>query len=156
MDPHPLIVRWALLASVAWAIPACKDVRPAAGPAPSAGVAVAGTTVLPRPLPLDTPSSKKAGAALFLRACSHCHGDGGRGDGPAGRACDPPPADFRDDARLAGLTDAAIFERLTVGKAGTCMPSFKASLSEDERLLLVRQVRWLAAERRTDVSGGAL
>lgn len=32
----------------------------------------------------------------FQGVCSTCHGTGGAGDGPAGAALDPPPADFTD------------------------------------------------------------
>ncbi len=90
---------------------------------------------------------------MFLKACSHCHGDRGRGDGLAGKACKPPPADFQDAERLSELSDAEIYARLTHGKDGTCMPSFKASLSDGDRLVLVRQVRRLAAP--VPVSAGA-
>ena len=103
--------------------------------------------MLPKPVPPDDPASEEAGAALFLKACSHCHGAQGWGDGPAGKACDPLPADFRDDERLDKLSDADIYQRLSHGKEGTCMPSFRASLSDDDRLLLVRQVGRLQAAK---------
>jgi mono/diheme cytochrome c family protein len=34
------------------------------------------------------------GRDLFLRYCASCHGVGGKGDGPAAAALQPPPADL--------------------------------------------------------------
>ena len=100
--------------------------------------------VLPRPLPPDTEEVRRAGAALIVKSCAHCHGAEAAGDGPAGEACDPRPADLRATPRLRGLSDAQLYARLTHGKAHTCMPSFEAALSVDDRLRLVRHLRSLA------------
>ena len=35
-------------------------------------------------------------AGSFGTVCATCHGPGGQGDGPAGAALDPPPANFTD------------------------------------------------------------
>ena len=45
------------------------------------------------PFPL-TKESVVAGRTTYETACSTCHGDQGRGDGPAGLALNPPPADL--------------------------------------------------------------
>ena len=34
------------------------------------------------------------GKKLFVMNCSSCHGNGGKGDGPVGKALNPPPRDF--------------------------------------------------------------
>src|SRR5262249_6296321 len=42
------------------------------------------------------------GSRVWAERCSGCHGDDGRGDGPAAAALVPPPRNFRDAAFWAG------------------------------------------------------
>jgi mono/diheme cytochrome c family protein len=49
---------------------------------------------LREPLPNDS-ASIELGRGLFHKHCASCHGITGRGDGPAGVLCEPPPRDFR-------------------------------------------------------------
>ena len=43
-------------------------------------------------------SSPSEGALLYAENCAACHGESGRGDGPAARAVHVRPRDFRDEA----------------------------------------------------------
>ena len=45
---------------------------------------------------------------LFDRQCSTCHGDSGRGDGPAARALNVKPRNYTDAAWQKSVTDAQI------------------------------------------------
>ncbi len=73
-----------------------------------------------------------AGAALFATHCSSCHGAEGRGDGAAGKALTPAPANFHDAARMQLLTPYKVYNTTTFGITGTPMPGFPA-LTDAER-----------------------
>jgi mono/diheme cytochrome c family protein len=84
-----------------------------------------------------------AGASLFHDNCSSCHGDRADGHGVAAVGLVPPPANFRAGDVLPRHSDAYLFYRLTEGKQGTAMPSFRGALSEDERWAVVTYLRSL-------------
>lgn len=86
-------------------------------------------------VPERTPSLVR-GAALYAKECRACHGDGGRGDGPAARALFPAPTDLTSYALLHGTSPLAFYQRLTMGVAGTAMPSFETRLSAEDRWAL--------------------
>ncbi|MCA2981894.1 MAG: FTR1 family protein [Myxococcaceae bacterium] len=90
-------------------------------------VAARGLSRAPRSAP-DLP----AGRALFTAQCASCHGAEGRGDGPAGAALTPAPANFHDAARMATLSPYKVFNTTTFGIKGTPMPAFPG-LSDAER-----------------------
>ena len=63
-----------------------------------------------------------AGKVAFTLYCAPCHGDTGKGDGPAGIALDPPPRDFTaaqfkfdTDGDGAVGTDADLKNAITQG-----------------------------------------
>jgi len=87
---------------------------------------------------------------LFVAWCAGCHGERGRGDGPAARVIDPKPRNlvvesFKIRTTASGKPPTAqdIFDTITRGLPGTAMPSF-SFLPEDDRHLLVEHVRALA------------
>ena len=54
-----------------------------------------GAIVLALPLLACAPTaSTPSGAVLYERHCASCHGESGRGDGPAAAALSPPPTDL--------------------------------------------------------------
>ena len=77
-----------------------------------------------------TSESIAVGRSLFLRNCSVCHGDTGRGDGPLAATLDVPPTDFR--VHIPFHSDEFFFLVMTNG-FGNVMPSFGEQLSEEER-----------------------
>ncbi len=91
------------------------------------------------------------GAKLYARDCAACHGEQGRGDGPAGR--DLPglqtmmpdmkrgPADFTNLRRMAGLSDAQLQGKLLRGGMGTGMPEFGSLYSLDDQWAIITFVR---------------
>lgn len=65
------------------------------------------------------------GNALFQANCATCHGPGGKGDGPVGKALQPPPrdftvGDFKFDADGDGTpgTDADLINVIKQGAGG--------------------------------------
>ena len=86
-----------------------------------------------------TEASVARGADLYLANCASCHGVGGSGDGPAAAGMLPPPEALPD--RVREMTDGALAYRIAVGSAGSQMPAFAATLSENDRWDLVNYLR---------------
>ena len=70
------------------------------------------------------------GARLYAERCSGCHGDDGKGDGPAAAAVEPKPRNFRSPDFWHDKTDAALRAVVMRGKPGTMMPPFAGVLSD--------------------------
>lgn len=82
--------------------------------------------------------------------CWECHGDSGRGDGPAAATLEDDPgdriraADLTKGWRIKGGREARdIFMRFSTGLDGTPMPSYADTLSEEDRWALAHYVRSL-------------
>ncbi len=83
-------------------------------------------------VPDHTPSLAR-GAAVYQTTCARCHGGLGQGDGPDGTGLDPRPANLADAAALADASPLDFYRRVTVGVAGTAMPSYEGALSSEDR-----------------------
>ena len=83
------------------------------------------------------------GQTTFHTTCWSCHGRSGRGDGPAATTMRPPPADLTAP-HLGDHTMGDMFWWVSNGYAGSAMPGFKATLSDDERWRLVNYVMALS------------
>src|SRR6185295_8797434 len=86
------------------------------------------------PYPKQIPS-REAGEKLYAENCAQGHGATGKGDGPGIASMNPkspPPANFTDPARLAGLSPFKAFNTASFGVEGTAMASF-AAFSEEQR-----------------------
>ena len=86
------------------------------------------------------------GVALFQNNCASCHGERADGHGAAAAGLAPPPANFRGTDVLARHSDAYLFYRLTEGKPGTAMPSFRGALAESERWAVIAYLRSLTPD----------
>src|ERR1700680_5038065 len=60
-----------------------------------------------------TASAAQSPADLYSEKCAACHGNTGKGDGPAGQAMVPPPAPF--STALKGKSDSWIGTVITKG-----------------------------------------
>ena len=87
-------------------------------------------------LPAQTPSLAR-GAEVYQANCASCHGELGRGDGPAAAGLNPKPTNLADRAGLMDQSPLDYYRRITIGVVGTAMPSFE--------LRLPAQDRWAAA-----------
>ena len=95
-----------------------------------------------------TAESIVRGHDLFASHCAACHGDGGQGDGPAGRGLKVQPADLTA-AHLWDHSDGELFwwisQGITAPDGSAAMPGFVAVLPEDDRWALIDAIRAINA-----------
>lgn len=81
------------------------------------------------------------GKKLYVTNCAPCHGDKGRGDGPAAQALVPKPADH-SSAVVQSETDGSLFWKLSQGR--NPMPAYGKILTEPQRWELINYIRTLS------------
>lgn len=79
---------------------------------------------------------------IYREKCLRCHGENGKGDGAEAGMYRTKAADFSDSHMMTEMTDGEIFYKMTEGRRP--MPSFKKSLSEEQRWQLVHFLRTFA------------
>ena len=125
-----IVVFGALVLVVALARQASRIVDPEPVPPPYAGLA--------RPSgDGDLTLAKRS----FEDNCAPCHDESGSGRGPGSVGLDPPPAPLSGEGYLGARSDAYLFWRISEGKPGTAMPSFKHALAAEERWRIVAYLR---------------
>ena len=81
----------------------------------------------------------------FVSQCAKCHGESGRGDGPAGTSLAVKPRNFADCSRMAKESDERIFKTIKNGGASVGlskdMPPWKEAFEDNEIRGLVAYVR---------------
>ena len=82
--------------------------------------------------------SLAAGKKVYASNCLACHGEKGKGDGPASAAVNPKPHDLAEEV-VKKQSDGALFWKLTEGK--TPMPAYDKTLSETDRWQVINYVR---------------
>lgn len=110
------------------------------------GSALAGAyrATQPNPIP-STAASRAGGQQVYSANCAGCHGATGRGDGPAGFALRPRPADFRVHM-AAGHTDAQLYSWIASGVDGTAMPAFGNTLTSEQIWNVINYIRTFAPQ----------
>ena len=93
------------------------------------------------PFPL-TQDSVEIGGAHYATTCATCHGDQGRGDGTAGLALNPVPADLAIHVPLH--TDNELYSFIADGIEGTSMVAQLGNLTSDEIWHLVNYIRTIS------------
>ena len=96
------------------------------------------------PVP-DTPASIDAGRTTFQANCAICHGPRGLGDGLQAFTLNPRPVNLQ--VHVPQHAEGEIFYWISEGVAGTGMPPWKDSLTEDQRWQVVRYLQALASGR---------
>lgn len=107
---------------------------------PADSIAVAEKT-LKNPIP-ETEASLAEGQVLYERFCQHCHGEGGKGDGPVGKMYKGVPV-YSSDA-LKTMNDGHIFHVITFGK--NRMWPHGSQISPADRWKIVQYVHTLQAQ----------
>jgi glucose/arabinose dehydrogenase/mono/diheme cytochrome c family protein len=94
-----------------------------------------------KPIGKQSPSILAEGKALYTSYCLACHGVNGKGEGALGAGFPIKPANFQTHA-VKSQKDGAIFWKLSEGRGN--MPSYKATLSDEQRWQLVAYIRELS------------
>lgn len=84
--------------------------------------------------------SVAAGEKIYAENCAVCHGENGKGDGPAAASLDKQPANLHE-GHVQGLSDGALFWIISHGRPDTPMPPWDNVLSETERWQVVNFLR---------------
>jgi mono/diheme cytochrome c family protein len=96
-----------------------------------------------------TPETLEHGRRLYKANCVACHGESGRGDGPASGVMNPKPRDHTDRAYMSTLTDVEIGRVIQMGgamKGKPLMPS-NPQLRGGDLDAVVAYVRSLSAAK---------
>ena len=118
---------------------------------PSQGAVLSQYAAAVPPMDVENPispteESLSRGRVIYQQHCQVCHGDQGRGDGPAVASLRPPPADLA--YHVYQHPDGQFFAWFTRGIPGTAMPSFAATLSEEDRWHVLNYINTFAPAPR--------
>ena len=91
--------------------------------------------------------SIKNGRTLYVSYCTPCHGNKGKGDGPASASLNPKPADHTS-AMVQAESDGVLYYKISEGHGHTAMPPFKAVLTIDQRWAVVNYIRTLSPKHK--------
>jgi mono/diheme cytochrome c family protein len=97
-----------------------------------------------------TPDVLAKGKAIFegKGTCFTCHGNTGKGDGPAGGALDPTPRNFTNPEFNKVRTPGEMFWVVKNGSPGTGMISYNpAMINDDEAWEVITYTRSLGGEK---------
>lgn len=88
------------------------------------------------------------GKAAFATYCASCHGNTGKGDGPAGAALNPKPKDLGNAEYASKLTDQYMTDIIkkggtAVGKSAL-MPPWGTALKDDDIKNVIEYIRSLS------------
>ena len=109
-------------------------------PAPAPATPESTTGAAP-PAAVGASNATDLGTRVFQQRCVLCHGPEGRGDGIGGKALNPHPRNFHDQAYMKTRTDAQLSEVIHNGKGA--MPKWGGILSDAEIAAVLEHVRQL-------------
>ncbi|MBI2370602.1 MAG: cytochrome c [Deltaproteobacteria bacterium] len=114
-------------------------------------IVLLGGMVLAAPALPATKGDPQAGKAIYTRLCAPCHGESGKGDGPAAANLPDKPQDFTDASALGKATDQDLFNVIknggaVVGKSKFMVP-FGSKLSDADIRNLVSYIRTFSKSR---------
>lgn len=86
-------------------------------------------------------ASLAQGKVVYVKECASCHGDKGKGDGPAVKDLEKKPGDLTS-SKTQEQSDGALFWKITEGNKP--MASYEKTLSEEDRWHVINYLRTLA------------
>ena len=95
----------------------------------------------------EYPSDTTRGKAVYERHCQACHGVGGWGDGPDGKALKVAPANFHRFASFL-KSDEELLRTIEHGVVFSPMHSWRGQLTDGEMQDVVAYVRLLSQQGR--------
>jgi cytochrome c553 len=94
-----------------------------------------------------------AGKVKYQTLCAACHGNSGRGDGPAAGALNPKPADLSEAAFYQTVNDTYLVEIIKEGgskvKKSPLMPAWRGALSDTDIMNVIAYLRSLPTRKST-------
>ncbi|HET9425910.1 MAG TPA: FTR1 family protein [Gemmatimonadaceae bacterium] len=105
---------------------------------------------------LDLPRQRlnpDSGGRIYASTCAGCHGVRGLGDGPLSVGMNPPPAAVGDPVFMRAAAPSMMFQKVSVGVAGTTMPAYGDKLSAEDRWNVVAYMTELR-HRNVDAAHG--
>lgn len=108
----------------------------------------------------DDDSIVRGGELYTQMGCNQCHGEGGKGDGPAANTLFDDwgdkiePFDFTGGALKGGASPSDVYRTFTTGLNGTPMPSYADILSDEDRWHLVSFILSLRSNESSAVEEG--
>lgn len=88
-------------------------------------------------------TSLAKGKAVWTKECASCHGEKGKGDGPAIKDLEKKPEDLTLP-KTVSQTDGALFWKITEGRKP--MASYEKTLNEEDRWHALNYLRSLAVK----------
>lgn len=93
----------------------------------------------------DSENFTERGGEIFQKYCATCHGEDGKGDGPAAASLDPKPGNLVE--RQSVLSDGYIYWRITEGGSKepfkSAMPPWESVLTERDIWEIIGYIRSL-------------
>ena len=98
-----------------------------------------------------SPAALARGQSLYKTTCAPCHGEGGKGDGPAGKIFKPRPQDHTDAKYMDTISNDDMEKTIQMGGALKGKPSMPSNpqIRGDDLDALVAYVRSLSRPVRS-------
>jgi mono/diheme cytochrome c family protein len=97
--------------------------------------------------PTSFPLPEDRGRELYAQHCKGCHGDKGKGDGPAARFFTAAPRDLSNMEWMVANPDSLLRSMIGKGVKGSPMPGFAGQLSDAEITAVIEYLRRISHTR---------
>lgn len=106
-----------------------------------------------QPVPVASKEQLASGKKIYTNSCVACHGEIGKGNGPAAVALKQKPADFTDPEHSRFYSDQGRIQIIRKGSEGTAMVAWEGVLNEKEIQSVYAYVRSLRSSENEEKEG---